>query len=160
VSGLEALVVKSMSLWTWAWTVAGIRGALEIEAEPEHVRAVNLGQVVHDLPESGIAVRRTNKTGIGDRADRLAIPAETQAGDVAGVLALGYSSGVLMPDVARVIASPLGAMVRRPAQFPNTNSFTTVGPKFLVSEMLGTLPGPVFRSVIASGQFHEAVVVP
>jgi hypothetical protein len=30
----------------------------------------------------------------------------------------------------------------------------------LVIEMVGTLPGPFLRSVMVSGQFQEAVVVP
>ena len=51
-------------------------------------------------------------------------------------------------------------MVTPPRPTPKTNSFTHVGPKLCVSEMLGTLPGPFFRSVMSSGQFQEAVVVP
>ena len=51
-------------------------------------------------------------------------------------------------------------MVTPPRPTPNMNSLTVVGLKFLVSEIVGTLPGPFLRSVMVSGQFQDAVVVP
>ena len=90
----------------------------------------------------------------------LAIPPKVRLGIKLAVLAEGYSIGVLMPDAARLAASPSGEILTPPRPTPKTNSFTQVGPKLLVSEMLGTLPGPFLRSVMVSGQFQEPVVVP
>ena len=45
-------------------------------------------------------------------------------------------------------------MVTPPRPIPKMNSLTSVGPKFLVSEIVGMLPGPFLRSVMVSGQFQ------
>ena len=60
----------------------------------------------------------------------------------------------------RVALSSCGAIVTPPRPTPNMNSPISVGLKFLVIEMVGTLPGPFLRSVMVRGQFQEAVVVP
>ena len=56
--------------------------------------------------------------------------------------------------------TPEGAMVTPPRPAPKINSLINVGVKVLVSEIVGMLPGPFLRSVIVSGQFQDAVVVP
>ena len=60
--------------------VAGIGSALEIEAELEHVRTVDLAQVVHDLPDQEALLEGSEDAGIDGRADA-GDPAESQAGD-------------------------------------------------------------------------------
>ena len=68
--------------------VAGIRGALEVVAELEGVRALDLAQGVHDLPDQEALVEGPEDACIGETAgarDR----AETDGRDQAGSVGVG-----------------------------------------------------------------------
>src|SRR5215831_19121197 len=88
------------------------------------------------------------------------IPLKARLGIKPLVLASGNKRGVLMPEAVRVALLSEGAINTPPRPDPKMNSFTRDDPKFLVSESVAMFPGPFFRSVVVSGQFHDAVVVP
>src|SRR5882724_5700089 len=88
------------------------------------------------------------------------IPLNVRLGIKPLVFASGKRRGVLMPETARVALLSEGAINTPPRPDPKMNSFTRDAPKFLVSESVEMFPGPFFRSVVVSGQFHDAVVVP